>query len=274
MSIETRLRDKLPRHGEVIARLALLLRADMTPVVTVAGKYNHGKSSLLNELVGQPVFEVADRRMTVDLHTHAAGNIRWLDAPGLDADVSGADDRKAIEGALGRADVRLFVHSVKEGELDAHEVQWLQAFREDEKATGRPTLVVLSQADQMPDADTLASVCDAVKRQAGDLPCFLTSSTRHHKGQAENKQGLIRQSGMHELRAGIAMAMARVSQARGTEMASLVAALDTALRKKAQSLRRTRDRLVTTQESDVGEFVRGVERALQTGMSIMRDGTR
>ena len=44
-----------------MARLDILLGND-EPIVTVIGKYNHGKSRLLNELIGQEAFAVADRR--------------------------------------------------------------------------------------------------------------------------------------------------------------------------------------------------------------------
>ncbi|WP_404989833.1 GTPase [Caballeronia sp. LZ029] len=55
-----------------MARLDILLGHE-EPIVTVIGKYNHGKSRLLNELIGQEAFAVADRRETVKLSEGPSG---------------------------------------------------------------------------------------------------------------------------------------------------------------------------------------------------------
>jgi hypothetical protein len=62
-------------------------------------KYNHGKSRLLNELIGGNTFAVADKRETVKLSASVHQGVRWLDAPGLDADVGTEDDRQALHAA-------------------------------------------------------------------------------------------------------------------------------------------------------------------------------
>ena len=54
----------LPGRAHDVARLRALAEAER-PVVTVIGKYNHGKSRLLNELIGHEAFSVADKRETV-----------------------------------------------------------------------------------------------------------------------------------------------------------------------------------------------------------------
>jgi GTP-binding protein EngB required for normal cell division len=86
----------LPDRADDLARLQLIADDDV-PVVTVVGKYNHGKSSLLNELLGQQAFAVSDKRETVALAHSVHEGVRWLDAPGLDADVGSEDDRHAFE---------------------------------------------------------------------------------------------------------------------------------------------------------------------------------
>ncbi|HRP22317.1 MAG TPA: 50S ribosome-binding GTPase, partial [Alicycliphilus sp.] len=78
----------LPERAHDLARLRTLAGQGGRPVVTVVGKYNHGKSRLLNELIGANAFTVADRRETVALSAHVHEQVRWLDAPGLDADVA------------------------------------------------------------------------------------------------------------------------------------------------------------------------------------------
>ena len=85
----------LPERNRSLARLRAILLAGQFPTVTVIGKYNHGKSRLLNELIGDDIFSVADKRETVTLSEHLKHNVRWLDAPGLDADVAAIDDQYA-----------------------------------------------------------------------------------------------------------------------------------------------------------------------------------
>src|SRR3546814_2702027 len=88
----------LPCQGRAIARLARLsepVGRCEAPVVTVVGKYNHGKSRLLNELLGDDAFVVADRRETTTLSAYRCQGVRWLDAPGLDADVNSAEIGRA-----------------------------------------------------------------------------------------------------------------------------------------------------------------------------------
>ncbi|MGC8068895.1 hypothetical protein, partial [Salmonella enterica] len=81
---------------------------------------------------------------------------------GLDADVALQDDSHAQEATWLQADVRLFVHAAKEGELDAAERHLLQALREDQQRTRRQTLFVLTQVDQMSDDEQLAKVSAAI----------------------------------------------------------------------------------------------------------------
>ncbi len=110
--IERAILSVLPDRAHDLARLQELAKGD-EPLVTVIGKYNHGKSRLLNELVGRDIFAVADKRETMKLSEHAHGGVRWLDAPGLDADVGNEDDRHAMQAAWLKSDIRLFVHAAK-----------------------------------------------------------------------------------------------------------------------------------------------------------------
>ncbi|MDH6150464.1 MULTISPECIES: GTPase [Paraburkholderia] len=147
----------LPDRAHDLARLLILID-DSEPVVTVVGKYNHGKSSLLNELLGRDAFAVSDRRETVRLSDSVHQGVRWLDAPGLDADVGSEDDREALRAAWLKSDIRLFVHAAKEGELDAKELTLLTELDADRVRTGRQTLFVLSQVDQLPDDAALLDI--------------------------------------------------------------------------------------------------------------------
>lgn len=77
----------LPDQTDQINRLQYLLAEARLPVVSVIGKYNHGKSSLLNALVECEQFAVSDARETTALSDFEYQGVRWLDTPGLDADV-------------------------------------------------------------------------------------------------------------------------------------------------------------------------------------------
>ena len=214
---EPALMQLLPQHTVEQARLAHLASAGSLPVVTVVGKFNHGKSRLLNELSAHDVFEVADRRQTTRLAELTAGNVQWLDAPGLDADTLGEDDALARHACNIAADLRLFVHSAKEGEPDHAELALLQALAQEHAACGRPTFIVLSQIDQMADADALARIQARLSTQLPGLPLFAVSSVRHAKGAQDGKHLLVEASGIPALQAAIDATCAQVQALRTRE---------------------------------------------------------
>ncbi|GAA5232213.1 GTPase [Verticiella sediminum] len=211
----------LPGRVDDLARLRLLTRAAQPPTVTVVGKYNHGKSRLLNELLGSDAFAVSDRRETTVLAEQVVDGVRWLDAPGLDADVDSEDDRHALQAAWLESDVRLFVHAAKEGELDAAERSLLDTLGADGERTHRQTLLVLSQVDQLADAASAEQVASAIGAQAPHMPLHAVSSTRHRQGVKGGKALLVEHSGLPALRASLQTVLARVPQARTHEAALL-----------------------------------------------------
>ena len=211
----------LPARAPDIARLRAIAAQDGLATVTVVGKYNHGKSRLLNELMGRDTFAVADRRETQALGEAVQGAVRWLDAPGLDADVAGADDDFAQQAAWLQSDVRLFVHSAKSGELDAQERRLLERLSADAQTTRRQTLLVVTQVDQMADDAELALVSAAIAAQAPGAALHPVSATRHRRGVEGGKKLLIEKSGIPALRAELGRALERVPAARACETARL-----------------------------------------------------
>lgn len=212
----------LPARSQDLARLRVLVQQRPQPTVTVMGKYNHGKSRLLNELLGSDAFAVADKRETVALAEHVQPDVRWLDAPGLDADVGLADDGHAYHAAWLQADIRLFVHAAKEGELDAAERTLLHTLDADQQRTRRRALFVLTQVDQMADDAHLDKVVTAIHAQAPELPLHQVSSTRHRQGVEGGKKLLIEKSGIPALQAVLRGAIAEVPAARVHETALLL----------------------------------------------------
>lgn len=226
----------LPDRVHDLARLRALTAQTELSTVTVIGKYNHGKSRLLNELMGQDVFSVADKRETVDLKAKVQGHVRWLDAPGLDADVAAADDRYALQAAWLQSDIRLFVHSAKEGELDAQEHQLLQQLRADSETSRRQTLLVASQVDQLTSDAELNRVLQAIALQAQGMPLYSVSATRHRQGAQGSKKLLVERSGIPILRAALEQALQRVPSARVYERTSIHSAIQQQLRQHHSAL--------------------------------------
>ncbi|CAB3773688.1 hypothetical protein GQ57_36085 [Burkholderia sp. MSh2] len=215
------IRSVLPDRANDLARL-LILRRSGVPTVTVIGKYNHGKSRLLNELIGSDVFSVADRRETVRLSDRIHDGVRWLDAPGLDADVAMSDDHHARQAAWLESDVRLFVHAAKEGEFDAAEMSMLAELRVDDVRTRRRTLIVLTQVDQLSDDTESHAVAHAIRSQMPGVELRHVSSARHRKGLDEGKGLLLERSGVPALREELKKVITDVPTARAHETELLV----------------------------------------------------
>lgn len=225
----------VPSQHQAVARLAFLQQAQLPPIVTVVGKYNHGKSRLLNELIGESAFAVADKRETIDLHRHDHEGVTWLDAPGLDADVAEGDDRHAERAIWQEADIRLMVHAAKEGELDATESALMAELQRDEQAMQRRTLFVLTQIDQVADEETLQKILSKLVGQMAEQAIYPVSSVRHRKGIEQDKPLFVEKSGFPQLRQALVEALAQVPQARIHEAKTLLAQLGQALAQKHQA---------------------------------------
>lgn len=183
------------------ARLERLekIHAPRLPTVMVYGAYNHGKSSLLNALIGEDVFSVSDRRETRQAQSHEANGVCWLDTPGLFADTAGGDDRVA-QGELDMADHLLLVHNLGSGELDQQEEQ---GFQHQVGDTPERCTLILTALDGTDDA-TRESISAKIAQQLPGVQQLAVSSHRYAKGMEQNKQGLIRHSCVPRLKEHIA----------------------------------------------------------------------
>lgn len=220
----------LPGRAHDLARLGLLAAPGRAPVVSVIGKYNHGKSRLLNELMGRPAFSVADRRETLVPSAQLHAGVCWLDAPGLDADVDAADDDHALQAAWLKSDIRLFVHAAKEGELDAGERRLLAALRCDAQRSQRQTLLVLTQVDQLVDEAQQQKVMQAIALQTEAMPLHAVSSTRYRQGVEAGKRLLLERSGIPALQLALKRAVDGVPAARRHEAGLLFNEIQAELR--------------------------------------------
>lgn len=161
------LNDKIEELKELIGRPSELQ-------VAVYGKYNHGKSSLLNALVKKEVFKTADIRETITIKSHTKDNITWVDTPGLDADVDKQDDNKAKE-ILNKSDLLLFVHSANEGELDNKELTFLkERYKENNNI-----LFTLTQIDKLSEVKDVKDVIEhQLKFMINSIDIIAVSSKR------------------------------------------------------------------------------------------------
>ncbi|MBU7586428.1 MAG: GTP-binding protein [Nostoc sp. TH1S01] len=157
-----------------VADLEIMLAKLDRMVVQIAafGMVGRGKSSLLNALVGQPVFETGplhgvtraaqrvnwsiheeiigtnERALRVTLPSVGQSQVELIDTPGLD-EVDG-DTRAALAEQIAKqADLILFVIS---GDMTKIEHQALSQLRE----AGKPIILVFNKVDQYPEADRLA----------------------------------------------------------------------------------------------------------------------
>jgi GTP-binding protein EngB required for normal cell division len=247
----------LPDRADDLARLLRLLENDI-PTVTVVGKYNHGKSRLLNELVGSEVFAVADKRQTVHLSECRQSDIRWLDAPGLDADVEAGDDQLTGQAVWLESDIRLFIHAAKEGELDAAERVLLDQMIRDAARSQRQTLFVLAQVDQLSDEATAQAVAKAIRAQVPGIELLQVSSTRHRKGVEEGKKLLLEKSGIPALRVELEKAVARVPATRSHETTVLVSEIGAELNRRRTEQQSLLDNLCEKQRRQRSQFDAGL----------------
>lgn len=248
----------LPARAHDLARLRVLAEGGI-PIVTVIGKYNHGKSRLLNELLNREAFAVADRRETVTLSDCEHEGVRWLDAPGIDADAGIEDDRHAMQAAWLKSDIRLFVHAAKEGELDAVELALLEALNTDAHRTRRKTLFVLSQVDQLADEAELGRVIDALHLQLPSLSPIPISSTRHRVGVQDGKRLMLERSGFSRLRDELTPCLTDVYEARTHETALLLGEIQADLQALLSQRRAVLAQSQARQRQQRVEFVQGLK---------------
>lgn len=253
----------LPQRRWDLDRLRVLLQKDVPPTVTVVGKYNHGKSRLLNELMGSDIFNVADRRETIALAEHVHDGVRWLDAPGLYADVALQDDALAREALGLQADIRLFVHAAKEGELDALESSLLQELAADHQRSRRQTLLVISQIDQLADEQQQEKVLDSIAQQCPGCLLHPVSSTRYRQGRDGGKPRMLEKSGIPALQASLEAALKRVPQAREFERDALLTELTQELSALQQMQEQSLHSLQQTQRQQHIDFVEGLRKVLE-----------
>ncbi|MCC5635384.1 GTP-binding protein [Nostoc sp. CHAB 5844] len=166
-------REKAGLETELIDLETMLAKLDrMVVQIAAFGMVGRGKSSLLNALVGQPVFETGplhgvtraaqrvnwsiheeligttERALRVTLPSVGQSQVELIDTPGLD-EIDG-DTRAALAEQIAKqADLILFVIS---GDMTKIEHQALSQLRD----AGKPIILVFNKVDQYPEVDRMA----------------------------------------------------------------------------------------------------------------------
>lgn len=218
-----RLKTLAPHRSAELERLVELTQAPR-PAVAVLGQYNHGKSSLLNALIGKDCFSVSDHRETLQTSVQVHQGIEWIDTPGLNADVEGRDDRCAMQAACSQSDVRLFVHALDVGELDASELALLRELLDEQSATGRPTLLVVTRITNR-SATQRERMLKVIARQVPDARLIAVSVSSHRRGLAEDRPGFVQLGNLAALQQAIEGAVLEANQVRQHESALIVSTL-------------------------------------------------
>ena len=131
--------------------------------VTVIGKTNVGKSSLINEMIGEQVSIVVNKTQTTrkvarGIYTDDEAQIIFVDTPGLHKSNSklGNTMNKAATSTLDDVDLILFVVDAKEKSLDRETIKIIEKHK-------IPTILIINKIDLIGKAK-VASLIDEYKK--------------------------------------------------------------------------------------------------------------
>ena len=160
--------------------------------VSILGRPNVGKSTLLNALIGTKVAIVADKPQTTrtaiqGVLTLPEGQIVFLDTPGIHRARSSLNKRMmvSVRDALDQRDLLLFV-------ADAT-IRFTDADREAldlVKKSGTPVLLILNKIDRVSDKSALLPLLDKY-RAAHDFAEYFPVSALRSAGLDELRTGIL-----------------------------------------------------------------------------------
>lgn len=173
--------------------------------IAVAGRMNHGKSSLLNSLIGDNIFKVQDiRETTVNSRYELFEDVLLVDTPGLDANIN---DDAIANVAYESSNIILFVHNYNVGDFHKGELEALKRIADfhNSEAFSDRFILVLTGKDAVTDQNDRELIklklLKDIKQFCGlqNFPTFEVSNTTFMKGKSENKEKLIVYSGIPTL---------------------------------------------------------------------------
>lgn len=173
--------------------------------IAVAGRMNHGKSSLLNSLIGDDIFKVQDiRETTTNSRYELFDDVLLVDTPGLDANIN---DDAIANVAYESSNIILFVHNYNVGDFHKGELEALKRIADfhNSEAFSDRFILVLTNKDAVTDQNDRELIklklLKDIKQFCGlqNFPTFEVSNTTFMKGKSENKEKLIVYSGIPTL---------------------------------------------------------------------------
>ena len=173
--------------------------------IAVAGRMNHGKSSLLNSLIGDNIFKVQDiRETTANSRYELFEDVLLVDTPGLDANIN---DDAIANVAYESSNIILFVHNYNVGDFHKGELEALKRIADfhNSEAFSDRFILVLTGKDAVTDQNDRELIklklLKDIKQFCGlqNFPTFEVSNTTFMKGKSENKEKLIIYSGIPTL---------------------------------------------------------------------------
>lgn len=173
--------------------------------IAVAGRMNHGKSSLLNSLIGDNIFKVQDiREITANSRYELFEDVLLVDTPGLDANIN---DDAIANVAYESSNIILFVHNYNVGDFHKGELEALKRIADfhNSEAFSDRFILVLTGKDAVTDQNDRELIklklLKDIKQFCGlqNFPIFEVSNTTFMKGKSENKEKLITYSGIPTL---------------------------------------------------------------------------
>lgn len=173
--------------------------------IAVAGRMNHGKSSLLNSLIGDNIFKVQDiRETTANSRYELFEDVLLVDTPGLDANIN---DDAIANVAYESSNIILFVHNYNVGDFHKGELEALKRIADfhNSEAFSDRFILVLTGKDSVTDQNDRELIklklLKDIKQFCGlqNFPTFEVSNTTFMKGKSENKDKLIVYSGIPTL---------------------------------------------------------------------------
>lgn len=174
------------------------------PEIMVYGIYNAGKSSILNELMGDDRAKVEDVPTTDSVDYYDWQGYKIADTPGIFAPI---EHEEVTEAHLKKADIVLFVMSTTGSNEKAENYQRMKAIAD----AGKKIIIVLN--DKNGDLGRRDDSIQLIKQQVAvnmkkvgienvdEKYCIVTvNAARAKKGRVENKPALIAKSGLAELK--------------------------------------------------------------------------
>ncbi len=160
--------------------------------ISIVGRPNVGKSTLLNAFVGSKIAIVADKPQTTrtsikGVVTLPEAQLIFIDTPGIHKTDSLIDKRmmESVRGALGERDIILFVidSEHRPAAEDRHAIDMVRKLES-------PVLLVINKIDLVKDKRALLPLIDLYRKEFDFTDYFPISATKS-QGLNELRQGII-----------------------------------------------------------------------------------